>query len=352
MNGLSETMFKISRHVGSRPKVEPPRSEHCIDLVDTTVGDIAGKWFVKATLAKDTLASARTMANNIKAAVMERMHEIDWIDNTTRQRALEKVLFTILKWDLLNFQLERLKIKVGFPEFIMNPIKASERYQEFAVVDDYFQNIINANKFSFGYSRDLLFKPVDRDEWAQTPITVNAYYTPIFNEIAFPAGILRFAFFDSASPSYLNYGALGMIIGHEFTHAFDDSGYHCFIITEKLIITGVDSIKMEICETGGPLALPKDSRGNQSVSLISTKDTGSESGRKSSRSTGCSPLARILRTMEASLGRMKPGERPLETVKITLHFRALKDLHRSRCTSFHLARLGAQSYQKRAPSKR
>jgi putative endopeptidase len=106
----------------------------------------------------------------------------------------------------------------------MDPVRSSERYRDLIVTSNYFQNILSTNRYLFEFTRAQLSKPVDKGEWAQTPITVNAYYNPLLNEIAFPAGILRFAFFDADAPSYLNYGALGMVIGHELTHAFDDQG--------------------------------------------------------------------------------------------------------------------------------
>lgn len=129
---------------------------------------------------------------------------LDWMGPQTKAEALKK--------------LDMMQIKVGYPD-------KWKSYDGLEVgADSYVQNVIRANEFAFKREIQKASKPVDRAEWAMTPPTVNAYYNPLNNEIVFPAGILQPPFFDANADDASNYGAIGMVIGHEMTHGFDDQG--------------------------------------------------------------------------------------------------------------------------------
>ncbi len=123
------------------------------------------------------------------------------------------------------FKVQSLGTKIGYPDFIMKPKEAHDKYKDLTITAaNFFENQVNAAVFDGIENRKRLLKPVDKTEWGMTASTVNAYYTPLMNEIVFPAGILQTPFYNAEDPMYLNYGAIGMVVGHELTHAFDDSG--------------------------------------------------------------------------------------------------------------------------------
>jgi putative endopeptidase len=142
--------------------------------------------------------------NNLQKAFENRITNLDWMSDSTKQQAKEK-LYTITK-------------KLGYPEKWRN----YDRVQ----IDrtKYFENIISLNQDEWQFQLAKLNKPVDKSEWGVSPSTVTAYYNPSYNEIVFPAGILQFPYFDFEADDALNYGGIGMVIGHELTHAFDDQG--------------------------------------------------------------------------------------------------------------------------------
>lgn len=111
---------------------------------------------------------------------------------------------------------------IGFPDFITNNTALTEKYKDLKVSDDYFQNNINFNRWVLRENLAKLDKKVDKTKWGMTPPTVNAYYTPLKNQIVFPAGILQAPFFSLHRPNSLNFGAMGVVMGHELSHAFDD----------------------------------------------------------------------------------------------------------------------------------
>ncbi len=144
------------------------------------------------------------MVNNLKEAFGMRINNATWMCDQTKKKALEK--------------LSVIRVKVGYPD----------KWRDYSGLeiknDSYFANIIRSNQFDIAYMTSKIDKPVDRDEWLMTPQTVNAYYNPTTNEICFPAGILQKPFFDMNADDAFNYGAIGVVIGHEMTHGFDDQG--------------------------------------------------------------------------------------------------------------------------------
>ena len=141
---------------------------------------------------------------NLRKAFEIRIKNLDWMSDATKQKALDK--------------LHAFTPKIGYPDQWKN-------YDGLEITDaSFLQNIKNASKWSFKDNIAQLGKPVDRTKWGMTPPTVNAYYSPVMNEIVFPAGILQFPFFDPNADDAVNYGGIGGVIGHEMSHGFDDSG--------------------------------------------------------------------------------------------------------------------------------
>jgi putative endopeptidase len=144
------------------------------------------------------------LVTNLQKAFENRINHLDWMSDSTKHKAIEK-LYAITK-------------KLGYPDkwrsYDKVPISRTK----------YFENILAIKQNGYEYQLARLNKPVDRTEWSTTPSTVTAYYSPSANEVVFPAGILQFPYFDFEADDAINYGGIGMVIGHEMTHAFDDQG--------------------------------------------------------------------------------------------------------------------------------
>ncbi|MDQ3254864.1 MAG: M13 family metallopeptidase, partial [Acidobacteriota bacterium] len=181
-----------------------PRWKRCVIATDNALGEVLGQVYVAKHFTPESKARMQQLVNNLIAAFRERLTKLDWMSEATRREASAK--------------LEAFKYKIGYPD----------KWKDYAGLeisrDSYLANSLRAA--SFEVSRDLkkIGKPVDRTEWGMTPPTVNAYYSSVYNEIAFPAGILQFPFFNPNADDAINYGAIGGVIGHEITHGFDDRG--------------------------------------------------------------------------------------------------------------------------------
>jgi len=192
-------------------KIDPPRSEYCVRIVDGIMGMAASKLFIERAFAGDSKEAAEKTIEYIKEAMSYRIPKMPWLDRQTRNLAIQKVF--------------SLTDKIGYPDFVMDPKKVTEEYEGLNIdSDDFFTNVVNSNFYDVGKNLKDIKKPVDRTKWEMTPQTVNAYYNPPMNEIVFPAGILQTPFFSSKDPYYLNYGGIGAVVGHELTHAFDNNG--------------------------------------------------------------------------------------------------------------------------------
>ena len=181
-----------------------PRWRRCLIATDDYVGEALGQEYVKRAFTPQAKAKMNEIIANLFAAYTERIRDLDWMGDSTKTAAQEK-LGTFMK-------------KIGYPDKLRG-------YQGLAISrSSYFANSQNANKFET--NRDLrdIGKPVDRTRWGMTAPTINAYYNPSFNEIVFPAGILQPPFFNVNADDAVNYGNAGGIIGHEVTHGFDDEG--------------------------------------------------------------------------------------------------------------------------------
>jgi len=181
-----------------------PRWRRCLTVADNVLGDALGKEYVKVAFTPAAKAQAIEMIENLRAAMRERIVRADWMTEPTRQQALVK--------------LTSLNKKIGYPD-------VWEDYTALNVVKSpWGTNYLNARSYAVRRDLDKLGKPVDRNEWFMTPPTVNAYFDPAKNEIAFPAGRLQPPFFHASYDLGANYGGVGGTIGHEMSHAFDDQG--------------------------------------------------------------------------------------------------------------------------------
>jgi endothelin-converting enzyme/putative endopeptidase len=181
-----------------------PRWKRCVRAVDQALGEALGQAFVRRTFGDAGKARTREIVHGIEGAMAKNLDQLAWMDDTTRQQAHEK--------------LKNIANKIGFPDRWRN-------YDELSVSkESTVTNLINANTFEAHRDLAKVGKPLDRSEWEMTPPTVNAYYNPLLNEMVFPAGILQPPFFEQAAPVSVNFGAVGMVMGHELTHGFDDQG--------------------------------------------------------------------------------------------------------------------------------
>ncbi|MCA9795645.1 MAG: M13 family metallopeptidase, partial [Candidatus Eremiobacteraeota bacterium] len=182
----------------------PPRWKRIAQSTSGTLGMALGKAYVERAFPPEAKARAQEMIENIRGAIGQHVRSLDWMSDATKEQALEK--------------LSTVAVKVGYPD-------------EWPTYDGldvdrsaYANNVLRARAFASAEDIAKIGKPVDRSEWGMSPATVNAYYNPLNNEIVFPAAILQPPFFDANADDPINYGGIGVVIGHEFTHGFDDQG--------------------------------------------------------------------------------------------------------------------------------
>lgn len=192
----------------SGAKEQEPLEKRALQVVNGTLGEALGKLYVAAVFPQEAKDAALEMIHNIIKAYEIRINALTWMDEATKQKAIEK--------------LQKITIKVGYPD-------KWKDYSALTIVDvneggTYMGNMINAREWRFKKDLEKLSKPVDKTEWYMAPQTVNAYYNPSYNEIVFPAAILQPPFFDFKADAAINYGGMGAVIGHEISHGFDDSG--------------------------------------------------------------------------------------------------------------------------------
>ncbi|XP_058412192.1 endothelin-converting enzyme 2 isoform X3 [Diceros bicornis minor] len=188
-----------------------PRWQTCISNTDDALGFALGSLFVQATFDRQSKEIAEGMISEIRTSFEDALGQLVWMDEKTRQAAKEKA--------------EAIYDMIGFPDFILEPKQLDDVYDGYEVSEDsFFQNMLNLYNFSAKVMADQLRKPPSREQWSMTPQTVNAYYLPTKNEIVFPAGILQAPFYARNHPKALNFGGIGVVMGHELTHAFDDQG--------------------------------------------------------------------------------------------------------------------------------
>ncbi len=175
-----------------------------VRLVNSSLGEMVGELYVARHFPPESKGSIDAMIANLREAFGQSIDSLDWMSAVTRKAAQEK--------------LAKFTSKIGYPE----------KWRDYSSLlidpDDLVGNVRRSKMHIHAHEVDKLSKPVDRTEWGMTPQTVNAYYRPTMNEIVFPAAILQAPYFDAAVDDAVNYGAIGAVIGHEFSHGFDDQG--------------------------------------------------------------------------------------------------------------------------------
>ncbi|XP_048581607.1 endothelin-converting enzyme homolog isoform X2 [Nematostella vectensis] len=190
---------------------EDPRWQDCTSGVSGTFGMAIGLLFVDQTFKKESKTSAERMIKDIRNVFIDNLQNLNWMDEKTRKVAKEKA--------------EAIRENIGYPDFIKNKTALELEYSGQGVdKTKYFWNQYERRKFYNQKNLDELGKPVDKTKWSMNPPTVNAYYSSTDNKIVFPAGILQDPFYEGDHPNSLNYGGIGMVVGHEITHGFDDNG--------------------------------------------------------------------------------------------------------------------------------
>lgn len=181
-----------------------PRKEEVTQAVDRYLGQALAQLYVRKYFTEDAKKRMNALVDNLERAFEERISKLDWMSDSTKAKAKEK--------------LHAFSRKIGYPD----------KWRDYTNVDvkrnTYFENLLSSNKNEFDHDIAKVGQPVDRTEWLTTPPTVTAYNNPPLNEIVFPAGILQPPYFDMNADDALNYGGIGMVIGHEITHSFDDQG--------------------------------------------------------------------------------------------------------------------------------
>ncbi len=181
-----------------------PRWKRCVKAADGAMGEALARPFVKKTLGEAGKTDAKRMIQAIEAAMEKNLGKLAWMDDATKKRAYEK--------------LHKIANKIGYPD-------VWRKYDGLTIARaEHFENVARAHAFEVKRRLAKIGQPLDRNEWAMTPPEVNAYYDPSMNEMVFPAGILQPPFYSARYPSSINMGAIGMVMGHELTHGFDDEG--------------------------------------------------------------------------------------------------------------------------------
>lgn len=186
-------------------KKQKPAKERALATVNGTVGEALGKLYVDEMFPPEAKAKAETMIDNIIVAYKDRIKALEWMGDSTKVKAIEK--------------LDKFTVKIGYPD-------KWKDYSEMEVKEGntFYDNMIAVRTWILQDNLKKIDEPVDRTEWGMSPQTVNAYFNPFNNEIVFPAAILQPPFYDYKADEAVNYGGIGAVIGHEISHAFDDSG--------------------------------------------------------------------------------------------------------------------------------
>ena len=198
-----DAQFQYVRAISGQQALKP-RAERMAEVVDASLGEALGQIYVKRYFPPEAKQRMLVLVDNLQKAFSARIDKLDWMSDSTKRTAKDK-LFAFIK-------------KIGYPD----------KWRDYSKVtidrNDYFGNRISADINEYNFQLSKLGKPVDRMEWGATPPTIDAYYSAPFNAILFPAGILQVPFFDPAADDAVNYGGIGVVIGHEMTHGFDDQG--------------------------------------------------------------------------------------------------------------------------------
>jgi len=215
-------------------KKQKPADERALATVNSTVGEALGKLYVDEMFPPEAKTKAEKMIENVIAAYKDRILVLDWMSDSTKTKAIEK--------------LDKFTVKIGYPN----------KWKDYSTMEvkpdnSYYENMVAVNDWQLKDNLSRIYEPVDREEWGMSPQTVNAYFNPFNNEIVFPAAILQPPFYDYKADDAVNYGGIGAVIGHEISHAFDDSGAR-FDSDGNLVNWWTDSDLESFTERGNALA--------------------------------------------------------------------------------------------------
>jgi len=200
---VDESFGFYEKYLGGAAEMKP-RWKRCAESTDELLGEALGKKYVEKHFPPEAKARMQELVNNLLLAMGDTIRGLDWMSPATKAKALEK--------------LATFNPKIGYPD----------RWKDYSRVkvarDAFWADVVEGRRFNVQDDRGQIGKPVDRGRWGMTPPTSNAYYNPLLNEIVFPAGILQPPAFDVKAVDAVNYGAIGVVIGHEISHGFDDEG--------------------------------------------------------------------------------------------------------------------------------
>ncbi|HKD04194.1 MAG TPA: M13 family metallopeptidase [Terriglobales bacterium] len=200
---VNEDFAFNGKYLGGATEIKP-RWKRCVEDTDFLLGEALGQKYVEKYFPPEAKARMQDMVKNLLAAMKDDIVSLPWMSAGTKQKALAK--------------LSTFNPKIGYPD----------KWKDYSSVDVhrdlYFENAMNGRKFLVEDDRSTIGRPVDRGRWGMTPPTSDAYYNPLLNEIVFPAGILQPPAFNMEAVDAVNYGAIGVVIGHEISHGFDDQG--------------------------------------------------------------------------------------------------------------------------------
>ena len=197
--------WEFFSHQMAGAQEQQPRWKRAMNVPNGILGEAVGEMYVSRYFPESSKQKMLTLVENLRTALGQHIETLEWMSDETKAKALEK--------------LAAFTVKIGYPD----------KWKDYSTLDinpenTYYENLRNASAWYVKDNLDKLGKPTDKTEWGMTPQTVNAYYNPTTNEICFPAGILQKPFFDPEADEPVNYGGIGVVIGHEMSHGFDDQG--------------------------------------------------------------------------------------------------------------------------------
>ncbi len=200
-----DASFDFYDRVMSGKEEQEPRWKRAMSIPNSMLGEAVGKLYVEKYFPEENKEYMLKLVENLRNSLGKHIQSLAWMSEETKAKALEK--------------LSTFTVKIGYPD----------KWKDYSEIHidpkkSYLENVLEASKWYVRDNYSKMNKPVDKEEWHMTPQTVNAYYNPTTNEICFPAAILQPPYFDPTADDALNYGAIGVVIGHEMTHGFDDSG--------------------------------------------------------------------------------------------------------------------------------
>ena len=230
--------WEFYSHQMAGAQEQKPRWKRAMSVPNSLLGEAVGEMYVSRYFPESSKQKMVTLVENLRTALGEHIDALEWMSDTTKVRAREK--------------LAAFTVKIGYPD----------KWKDYSTLDidpskTYYENLRGASAWYVKDNMDKLGKPTDKTEWGMTPQTVNAYYNPTTNEICFPAAILQKPFFDPDADDPVNYGGIGVVIGHEMSHGFDDQG-SMFDATGNMVNWWTAADKAKFDELGNKLAAQFD----------------------------------------------------------------------------------------------